>query len=390
MTAIAVEYQPVTLDAVKRLARLQGVCVSIYLPAYQQGAASPRSDVLLRSFTNLAVEHLKIRGLSPTDIEGLLAPVRSFQANDERLQRGHSESLALFRTPASFEVYTVPADIAAGVYVEAYPHIIPLLEYTSTPHDYWVLALTRKGVRLFQSGKPAPLPPSIPATLDDFLALDQPDHRRDNRTSVGSSLGKMKRAPFGTGTEAEASNRHFRDYCVAVDRGLTAFLETSKAPLVLAGAVSELSIYRHVNTYSRLLQQSIVRSPDDGAMPEEVLAATAHAIVMDNPSPAELRANAHVFGALGSARIVTELTALVRAASKGKVGEAFICTGLTATGDVDHITGKVRESGDVVASADDLYNAAAVETLNHSGEVFVVPPERIPGGFGAVGALRYT
>lgn len=390
MTAIAVEFQPVTLEAVKRLAKVQGACVSIYLPAFQQGSSAPRSDALLRSFTNLAAEQLRIRGLSPTDIEDLLSPIRSLQMNDERLQRGHSESIALFRTPGSMEVFAAPAELQAGLYVEAYPHLIPLLEFTSTPHDCWVLALTRKGVRLLHNGKVSPLPPSIPATLDEFLALDQPDHRRDNRMSVGPSQGKMKRSPFGTGTEAEASNRHFRDYCVAIDRGLTALLEGSKPPLVLAGAISELSIYRHVNTYPRLLQQSIVRSPDDGVLSDEELAATAHAIVMDNPSPAELRANAHVFGALGSARIVTELTALVRAAARGKVGEVFICTGLTASGDVDHITGKVRLSGEAPASNDDLYNAAAVETLNHSGEVFVVPPERIPGGFGAVGALRYT
>jgi hypothetical protein len=394
MTTIAVEFLPVTIDSIKRLAKVEGACVSIYLPAFQQGAAGcPRSDTLLRSYTNLAAEQLRTRGLSPTDLDDLLEPLRTFQATDERLQRGHSTALAVFRAAGFCEVYALPAELSEGtgkLFVEASFQILPLLEYLSTPRDFYLLALTRKGVRLLHNGQMVPLPASIPATLEEFLALEPPDHRLDNRTAVGPSLGKMKRVPFGTGSELESGNRHFRDYCVTVDRGLVAMFETmQRPPLVLAGAISEVSIYRKVNTYTRLCEQAVAGSPDAGMLSDAELTRTAAHILADNPSPAEIRANAHVFGALGSARVVTELTALVRAASRGKVGEVFIASGLSAFGDVDHITGKVRVSGDVVASEDDLYNAAAVETLNHSGEVFVVPPERIPGGFGAVAALRY-
>ena len=388
MTSVAVEFKPITQEAVRRLAKVKGACLSMYLPSYQQGSSAAKSDVLLRSYTNLAAEQISIREVSDTDIEDLLEPIRRMQTSDERLQKGHSETLAVFRSPGFFEVLTIPGQLAAGMFVEAAFRILPLLEFLAIPSEYWVLALTRKGVRLLHNDKPAKLPASIPATIEEFLALEHLD-RRDNRVSAGPSVGRSKGVSFGTSTEAEVHHRHFKDYCVAIDRGLCSMFDHTHPPLVLAGATAEVAVYRRNSRYSGLASEAILRSPDDGSLSDAELGTMAKSVLMRSSSPAEDRANAHVYGALGSPRAITELNALVRAAAKGKVEEIFLCPGLATSGDIDHITGRVPVSGEMLASYDDLYNAAAVETLNHSGEVFVVPLERIPGGFGAVAALRY-
>lgn len=391
MTNLAVDLKPIVLDSLKQVARVNGACVSIYLPAYQQGSGAARPDVLLRSLSTLAEEQLLARGASKIDTEDLLKPVRAM-SQDERLQRGRSESIALFRSPDTFEAFALPRPTRESVHVGATFHLLPAMELLASPIEFWVLALTRKGVRLLHGTssvlKTAKLPASIPATLDEFLALEQPDHRRANRSAVGPSNGSMKGVAFGTGAETESQNRHFRDYCVAIDRGMRSLLEPDKAPLIVEGATAEVSIFRSASQYS-YLATPIVRSPDDGVLSDDDLNSRVRAQLSQNPTPAESRAQEYVSAALGTNLAVTELSALVRLASKGRVDVTFLCSGAAQRADVDHITGKVRLAGEFQAKDDDLFNAAAIETLLHSGEVWVVPAERIPGGGAAVARLRY-
>lgn len=391
MTHVALQLKPARMESLKQLAKASGACVSLYLPAYQQGAGVGRTDVVLRSLVNVAEEKLKARDVASVDIEDLLEPVRA-QSFEDWMQRGHSQGIAIFRSPTVLEGYWLPQNVQESVHVSASFHIIPALEQMASPPEFWVVALTRKGVRLLH-GTPdgleqAKLPDSVAPTLDEFLALEPGDHRRAGRSAAGPSVGSMKGVAFGTGVEMEVSNRHFRDYCVAIDRGLRAMLEPDHPPLIVEGATFEVSTYRGASQYANIAG-AIVRSPDDGGLADSDLNMKVRAMLAETPSPAEVRAHDYVSGVLGSHLAVTELTALVRMASRGRADVTFLCAGCAQHADVDHITGRIRLAGEFVAEDDDLFNAAAVETLKHSGEVYVVPAERIPGGSGAVSRLRY-
>lgn len=390
MTNHLVEMKRMSLDSLEPIVRTRATCLSIYLPAYQRGANVGRSDVLLRSLTDLAKDKLLARGVSSCDVEDLLHPVLDF-AREEFLQRGHHESLAIFRAPNRFDVFVLPFPVKESVTVGATFYIMPVLEQLAVPSDYWVLALSRKGVRLLHGTasevQETKLPASVPATLEDFLAFAHPD-RRENRSSSGPSTGGRKAVSFGTGVDAESHDRYFRNYCVAIDAGLRSMLGAKPQPLVVMGASKEVGLYRSLSEFY-YLTDPILRSPDDGAMPDEEIPARARMILAQLPSPPEQHAYEVTEKVMGTALSVDDLAGIVRFAQKGRVDTVFLSQGAMQTGDVDHLTGHVCLSGEYQAAEDDLYNAAAIETLRHSGHVWVVPRTRIPGEAMAIARLRY-
>jgi hypothetical protein len=193
--------------------------------------------------------------------------------------------------------------------------------------------------------------------------------------------------PFGTGTESENQDLHFHDYSVAIDRALRSILGP-KHPLVVVGATNEVSIYKSINRHT-YLTEPIVRSPDDGVMSDDQLEERILAMFAETPLPDEVRAAEHVNKVAGSKLSVTDLPGIIRCAHAGRVDTVFLARKAAEYGNVDHITGQVRLSGEFQALDEDLYNAAAVETLKHSGRVWVVPQERVPGGHSAIAQLRY-
>jgi hypothetical protein len=385
-----VELTPAALDLLDPLVRSNASCVSMYLPAFQQGAGTPRSDVQLRSQADAAKEKLLSREIPDVDVADLLDPVFALSREDW-MQRGHRQSIAIFRAPNRLEMFSLGNPVEAAVHVGASFHILPVLEeITTMPSEYFVLAITRKAARLLagtQSGlKERDLPEKLPATLSEFLSLNKPDHRLENRSTAGQ-VGGMKGVPFGTGTESENQDLHFHDYSVAIDRALRSILNP-KHPLVVVGATNEVSIYKSVNRHP-YLAEPIVRSPDDGVMSDDQLEAKILRMFIETPSPDEVRAAEHVNKVMGSKLSLTDLPKIIRSAHEGRVDTLFLASKAFEPGNLDHITGQVRLSGEFQALDEDLYNGAAIETLKHSGRVWVVPPDRVPGGHSAIAQLRY-
>jgi hypothetical protein len=386
------EMTPASLELLSPLARVSATCVSLYLPAYQQASATPRPDVQLRSLSEAARADLRARGISAVDTDDLFSPLLAL-SREGWMERGHAHNLAVFRAPNCLEMFTFSGRIEGSVHTGASFHVMPVLEaVTAIPPEYWVVALTRKSVRLLH-GTPLgglqerALPPSIPATMSEFLAFDQPDHRRENRSTAGPSVGAMKGVAFGTGAELEVQDQHFHHYCVTIDRGLHSLLGL-KQPLIVVGATDEASIYKSVNRHPYLLPP-VLRSPDDGGLSDVQMETKIRALFANSASPDEIRACERANQVMGSKLSVTHLPSIIRFAFQGRVDTVFLSTKATEKGNVDHITGRTRLDGEYQALDEDLYNAAAIETLRHSGSVWVVPRERIPGGTAVFAQLRY-
>jgi hypothetical protein len=76
----------------------------------------------------------------------------------------------------------------------------------------------------------------------------------------------------------------------------------------------------------------------------------------------------------------------VRAAYDGRLLHLFIADGAQEPGSYDQGTRSVRDG---TSGSGDLLDLAALQTITHAGNVFVVPKERVPGGFNAAAALRF-
>jgi hypothetical protein len=226
----------------------------------------------------------------------------------------------------------------------------------------------------------------VPASLDDFLQFDKPDHRLEDHVAAGASSGSSRWVRFGTGSLDEDREGHFRDYANALQRGLHDLLHGKAVPLVLAGVEPEVAAYRAVNTSPYLVPESLPGSA--GERNDLDLTRRARALISDWESPDERRARTQFLEA-GPQRGIRALSGVVREACHGNVAHLFVCRDEIRPGDFDKLSERMVPAGGFISHHDDLVNAAAVETVLHSGHVWILPPERMPADRPALAFLRH-
>src|SRR6185369_253189 len=119
----------------------------------------------------------------------------------------------------------------------------------------------------------------------------------------------------GAGPQRE--DAYLTHFLKAVDRGIHTALRNDTAPLVAAGVEYELAIYRRLNTYPRLLEDTIQGSPD--GQPARELHASARQIVNRAFCQPLQKAFADFEKHGHSGRVSSDPQEVIRAAYEGRV-----------------------------------------------------------------------
>ncbi len=344
---------PLEIGKLREIARCSGPCVTIFLPAYRPGDQTLHSAArLLRNFVQEASRALGV----PPDGD-LLQPL-SAMARDAGTDQGCHWPRALFRCPQCFETVFLREAAPAKCFAGGRIHILPVLGELHLPPEFYLLRVSRKRAGFFRvrfSLEPLPMPGHLPDNVDAFLNLDKPDHDRENRSPAGPAANRRIR--FGTGAPRE-TDPESAAYYRALDRAIQEL--HPKAPLILAGVQEEVAVYREVSSHPELVAGAIGENSSD----EEVV-GRGYAMLREAAIERGVRELAEAFHRLAPARLLTEPKAASAAAAEGRVARLFVRAG----------------------AGDELINAAAVETIARSGDVQLLPRERMEHPI--VAALRY-
>jgi hypothetical protein len=88
-------------------------------------------------------------------------------------------------------------------------------------------------------------------------------------------------------------------------------------------------------------------------------------------------------------RAITDLARIVQSAHHGRVDTLFVPVGVQVWGQADPATGAADIHPEHQPGDEDLLDLAAIQTLTNGGDVFVVPPEELPGSEHTAAILRY-
>ncbi|HEY4362255.1 MAG TPA: hypothetical protein VGN17_14865 [Bryobacteraceae bacterium] len=382
--------EPLRLERAQELLRYPGPCVTITLPPYQPGAASPAPAAMLKTFLQDAERHLAARKTANASIEELLGPLDDI-VKDAELLRGSRWGSVLFRAPGIFRHVHLTAPPRAAVTVAGCFQIRPLLDELNLPSEFFVLKLFKDHVALTHCDgfrvEAVPLPRNIPATLEQALALEPPDHDLENRSSAGpgsgtgTGPGHARGVRFGTGSGRETKHAHLADFYKIVDRGLNEFLRGRGTSLVLAGVEEDTSMYRGVNSYPNLVPGSIHGSAET-FLPDADLLQHGAALLREARGARQAKALAQWKENVTPARFLTDIYTILPAAFEGRVHKLYLNT------DADH-TGVFERDDYASCGPEDLLNLAGVQTLLHGGEVCAMPADAMPEAAAAAAILRF-
>jgi hypothetical protein len=368
-----------------------GICVSLYLRTHTAGSETLRDPISFNNMLARAEEELAALGMRPTDARRFMEPARRL-GSDKAFWQFQGQGLALFLTDGLFRSYRLPIYVNDLLVVTGRFHLKPLLTLLGENLDYYLLALSRSKVRLFQGrrfGLREVTVPGVPAGMEETLSQDRIEAYQQYHVRAGRGAGGETAMFYGRGEGRDDVNDQISRYFHQVNEAVHDFLRDKNSPLVLAGIEHLLPLYRQANTYPGLLPGGITVNSD--ALQAGELQEKAWPLVEPLVSRRRREALEEVQTLMGTGKASTFMPEIVPASYQGRVSTLLVSGSRQEWGTVDRSKAGVvsyvckgREQG-----CEDLYDFAAVQTLLKGGKVFVVEEDAVTDGAPMAAVFRY-
>jgi hypothetical protein len=367
----------------------QAPCVSIFSPTHRAGPKTRQDPIRLKNLLGEARERLVGRGLRTAEADEVLEPANAL-LEDGVFWRYQSDGIALFLSPGESRYYRVPLALEELVVVADRFHVKPLLPLLTGDGEFYVLALSQSGVRLFRATRHSigeVRLRDVPESLADALRRDDAEKQLQFHTGTsGGGRGGRPAIFHGHASEEEPREdilRYFRQ----IDRGVEDPLKGQRAPLVLAGVDYLLPIYREVSAYPHLEEKGITGNPE--GVGEQELRERAWTIVAPRFREAQREAAARYRRLAGTGQTSTDPSEVVPEACFGRVDVLFVALGSRLWGAFDPDTAEVTMHEEAESGDGDLLDLAAVHTLLNRGTVYALDSKEMPQGATVAALYRY-
>lgn len=367
-------------------------CVSIYAPMVQAGLETQQNAIRFKNMIRQAGEALEARGFGSRQAEELLAPAAAL-IDDIDFWQHQSTGLAAFVAEGFFRYYRVPIEVRELAVVEDRFHLKPLLPLLSGDGRFYVLALSQKEVRLLEATRHSVREidlGDLPTSLNDALGYEvEETHLQFHTGTRTSTRTDPSRVPIyhGHGGGEDDAKEEIHKFFNLLDNGVSTLLEDRDAPLVLAGVDFLMPIYRQVTGHGFVVDGGVAGNP--AKLSAEELREKAWPLVEPSFTEAQETASAKFRDLLGTGQASQQLDDVVTAAFDGRVETLFVALGTRRWGTFDPATRKVELSDQNGPGTEDLVDYAALVTLAKGGQVFAVPPEKVPEGGALAAVYRY-
>ena len=369
--------------------------VSIFMPTYHVESELSQNPIRLKNILKTAKEQLQEAGCKDAEVEQILKPLTSLvESNSFWLDQ--SDGFAAFLTPEKSRVFRLPVDFEELVVTGRRFHLKPLFPLMAFNNRFYLLALSKNRVRLYQGThynisevESTEIPESIMDVLYDEEEVRSVQHH------IANVAGGRHDAMFhGRGVTSDDEDHRAHDEIVRffrdIDEGVRETLRDEKAPLVLAGVEYYLPLYKEVNGYKHLVDDTIVQGNPDHAKPKELHSKAWKLLEpqftkSQTDSLARFEHLANNGQGLGS----DDIREVIPGAVFGRVDTLFIEIGAHIWGVYDEVANRIEIHDERQPGDEDLLDLAAVHTFLQGGTVHALRAENMPADAGMAATFRY-
>lgn len=368
-----------TRDEVRLLAEHRHpASVSLFMPTHRAGPQVRQDPIRLKNLLRETEDALRSREVGDADAKATLLPIRAL-LEDREFWRNQGNGLAVLATPEEHHVYRLPITLEQLAVVGDRYQLKPLLPMLARGGRYYLLALSRQRVRLFEATRDTMREMDtgdIPASLADAVGYDWEQRSLQFHTSTPMGDGQRSAEFFGHGAGQDDSGPEDERFLRLVDDGVRTLVADDSAPLVLAAVAELFGEYRKLSRYPKLAEKFVTGNPDH--MDEAELLERAWKVAA--PPLAEERRHAadSIRERQSGDRVLQLLEDIVVAAADGRIETLFVTEGARRWGRFDDAGRTVTVHDAAEPMDEDLVNRAAVETLARDGSVHIVPAAEMP------------
>lgn len=348
--------------------------VSILLPTHVKGDETRQDPIRMKNLLSQARDGLLSTGLTPSQAEAFLAPATAL-VGDSAFWRHQELGLAVFLHGGQASIHKVPLPLQERVVVGPGFHVRPLMTVLAGDGRFDVLAITADEARLFQASRFG-MTEDENADLSTHLRdrTEEPDYENPVQASPVArphtgSVDISNAQVYGDSPEDWRKGR-LVESVRRIAAAMNARSATHPVPVVVIADVEIGGHFRKFSTLGPFLAGVVETNPE--ADTDAQLHEAAYTLVqplLDADRVGALDRFEALRGS-GDPRAAVGVEDAVRAAYQGRVDTLLLCEEATAPGryeaDEDRFVTDVRP---VAAGAQDLLDAAAVQTWRNGGRV---------------------
>ncbi len=377
----------ITAAAVRQLAEVRDrFCVSCYLRTHTAGRDVEQDPIRFKNLIGQARDEMSAMGASVREIDDLHATAQQL-LDDRDFWNHQADALAVLASGSDLQRYRIGAPIEDLVVVARGFHLTPLIGASDSEDVFFVLALSRHQVRLARSTQFGAIDVTddrIVPSLEAALRHDDREPQLQSHASSRAGTGSVVARFHGQGAGKDTSGADLRRFLTMVDHGVRAIVGARNTPLVLAGVQDITAEFAKLSKHGALVDTAVVGNPERLSVTE--LGERARPLIEPWLNPARRHAYDRI-----SERSVPTMTAVpdvVLAAHDGRVATLFVAQGAHRWGSCEAERRSVVQHDERRTGDRDLLDVAAVESIRHGGQVYVVPREDVPNGSEVVAELR--
>lgn len=389
----------------RRLAELEDdVCISIYMPTFRNESDWSQNTTRLKNLLRDARDQLREQEYREDEIDTLLADARELLDRPGFWRNRIGDGLALFITSGSTDRFRLPLSFDEVSIVDDRFHLKPLFPLIAANNRFYLLALSKNDVRLYQGTHQSvseitssEIPSDIVEAIRQYEDFEQ--HIQSHvQTRTADVEGQRMDAAFhghgGGGGDSDDMSREPEDelkrFFREVDESVTDYIRDEEVPLVLAGVSEYLPLYREENSYRHLIEDEII-----AGNPESIDIQELHEKAWSIVEPVFLEKQKHELERFDQLYYSDDRLAsddfheIIPGCAYSRVDTLFVPVGEYRWGRFDPESNTVEVHESQEAGDGDLLNYAAVTAYLNGGTVHALRPENMPGGRSVAATFRY-
>lgn len=348
------------------------IFITITLPTHKTGEGTKQDPIRFKNLLTEVSGKLQKRGMKDPQIQALLKPARELL--EKPLFWSHAEQgLAVYISNDQFDVYKLPYRVEPQVYVNDHFLITPLLPMTSMDGVFCVLALSRQNVRLLKCTRNETqdiTPDDAPVSVSDYLEID-PEKQLQFHTGASGQNAMY----FGHGASEEDKMIIVEQFFRELEKEVTALMREMKTPLVLAGLKENTGLYAKINSFSRLMENTVDINPSD--LSDKDLRNQGWEVIKKY-FLSDMYHSLESFSGYDDTRISNNLSEIVEATVMGKSQTIFISSGEKKWGVYDPENHTVHYSSNPGNGDVELLNWLSIKAHKTGSKVYMLPKEEMP------------
>ena len=360
--------------------------ISVCIPTHSHGQEvnEKKDSLALKGALKAISSQLSRKGKNKNDIEKITQPVKEL-IEDSSFWRHQRKGLAIFASDDFFEKYTLPQEPELVTYAGQKFYLKPLLSLIDKDGKFFLLAISRSGVKLYHCSKfdieEISITQHVPDSIEETLKYDVPEK------SIQTHSGERKESLMfhGHGVMKEKEKKNLLRFFRQVDKGILDILAERQIPMVIAGLDHLVPIYQEASSYPGITSNFVDIDPD--SVTPNKLHQKAFKIVEDELHKNRQRSFKRFQKLAGTGKTTTYPSEILSSAYYKNVDTLFVRNGAEIWGTFDKERYLIDANPENAENHEELVNFTIIHTILNGGDVIMTGDDDFPAGDSKMAAI---